>query len=113
MDLYILNREEKVVGVLSNEGENNFLSSAVLTDELNKIKTLDLEVASISTDVEQVKEENFILLKDITEAWNLFIIKEVSEVHGNDTVKTVYCEDSSQELLDEVFQHEQIGRAHV
>ena len=110
MDIYILNRLEKIVGVLTNEGEYNFLSSAILTNELNKMKTLELEISTLSSIVEEAKEENFVLLRDISEKWHEFIIKEVVEVHGEEAYKTVYCEDSSQELIDTIIEHEMMGR---
>ena len=110
MDLYILNRQEKVVGVLSNEGHNSFLSSAIMKESLREMDTLELEVESLGVEVAEVKEENFILFEDITGAWKNFIIREVSEIHGTDTMKEVYAEDSSQELIDYLFMEELKGQ---
>lgn len=109
MFLYILNRSEEVVAVLSNEGESNFLSSAVMKEELNSIKTLDVEVSTLAPEVAELKEENYVLFQDISDNWHMFIIKEMSEIHGSEVLKTAYCEDSSQELLDYVFESEFVG----
>ncbi|HBI7084844.1 TPA: phage tail protein [Clostridium perfringens] len=110
MDLYILNRQEKIVGVLSNEGHNNFLSSAVMKESLREMDTLTLEVSSLGIEVSEVKEENYVLFQDITGTWKNFIIREVNEIHGTDAMKQVYAEDSSQELIDYLFFEELKGQ---
>lgn len=110
MDFYILNRQEKVVGVLTNEGHNSFLSSAVMKESLREMHTLDLEVSSLGVEVAEVKEENFILFKDISGAWKEFIIREIKEVHGAESLKEIYAEDSSQELIDCPFLQELQGQ---
>ena len=106
MYLYVLNREEEVVAVLTNEGEAGLLSSAVVKEELNKLNTLHIELSSIKEGTEEVKEENCIIFKDISDNWHEYIIKEIEELHGETTITTVYCEDSSQELIDYVVESE-------
>lgn len=110
MNLYILNRNEEVVSVISNEGENAYLTSAVLKEEINKLNTFDIELSTLAPEVKDLKEENFVLFKDICKKWRSFIIKEVDEVHGAESKKTAYCEDSSQELIDYVYEGELQGQ---
>lgn len=110
MDFYILNRSEEIVAVISNEGENAFLTSAVLKEEINKLNTLDIELSTLAPEVSAIKEENFVLFKDICNRWRSFIIKEVDEVHGAESKKSAYCEDSSQELIDYVYEGELQGQ---
>lgn len=110
MDIYVLNKQEKVCGVLSNEGENSFLSSAILKEAINQMHTLDLEVSTLGVEVSEVREENTLLFQDISGVWKNFIVKEITEVHGNDTKKDIYAEDASQELIDYVFLQELKGQ---
>lgn len=109
MILYTLNRNEEIVGILSNEGDNNFLSSAILKEEENGGNTFDFEVSSLSSEVEHIKEENYVLFKDLTKEWHMFIIKEIEELHNEQTVKSVYCESANQELLDSIYEGEMKG----
>lgn len=111
MNIFVLNRKEQIIGVVSNEGENNYLSSAVLKEELNKMKTLELEVSTLSPEVEHIKEENYLLFKDVTKKYHLFLVREVSEIHSLDSYKNVYCECASQELLDFTHKKEFMGGA--
>lgn len=106
MDFYILNREEKICGVFSNKGESSFLKSAILKEGINQMHTLEIEASSIGIEIMECREENYILFKDNFQNWRCFIIKEVSEIHGYDFTKTIYSEDSSQELIDFVIETE-------
>lgn len=99
-----------MVGVLSNEGHNSFLSSAVMKESLKEMDTLDLKVESLGVEVAEAKEENYVLFQDLTGAWKNFIIREVNEVHGTEAMKEVYAEDSSQELIDYTFLEELQGQ---
>lgn len=110
MNFYILNRQEEVVGILSNEGENGFLYSAILKEAINKMNTLEMDVASIGIEVAEVKPENYILFKDNVGDWKNFIIREVEESHGTAFNKHVYSECSSQELIDYVVETELQGQ---
>lgn len=102
MDLYILNKADKIVGVVSNEGENNFLASATLKEAINQMNTLEFDVLSLGAEVQGVKEENSVLFQDDYGTWRNFIIREITETHSIEEVKAVYSEDASQELIDSI-----------
>ncbi|ELU5588605.1 phage tail protein [Clostridium perfringens] len=106
MEIYSLDRMEQVAGVLSNEGETAVLTSAILKEPLNKMHTLDLEVNSLAVDVQHIKEENYLLLKDLSDNWKCFIVREITEKHSTEEIKEVYAEDSSQELIDYIVRRE-------
>lgn len=106
MEIYSLDRMEQVAGVLSNEGETAVLTSAILKEPLNKMHTLDLEVNSLALDVQHIREENYLLLKDLSNNWKCFIVREITENHSTEEIKEVYAEDSSQELIDYIVRRE-------
>lgn len=106
MEIYSLDRMEQVAGVLSNEGETAVLTSAILKEPLNKMHTLDLKVNSLAVDVQHIKEENYLLLKDLSDNWKCFIVREITEKHSTEEIKEVYAEDSSQELIDYIVRRE-------
>ena len=106
MEIYSLDRMEQVAGVLSNEGETAVLTSAILKEPLNKMHTLELEISSLALDVQHIKEENYLLLKDLSDNWKCFIVREITEKHSTEEIKEVYAEDSSQELIDYIVRRE-------
>ncbi|MDM0495371.1 phage tail spike protein [Clostridium perfringens] len=106
MDLYILNKADKVVCVVSSEGENNFLASAKMKEAVNQMNTLEFDIFSLGAYVQEVREENSVLFQDDYGTWRNFIIKEITEIHDSTENKSVYAEDSSQELIDDVILNE-------
>lgn len=106
MEIYSLDRMEQVAGVLSNEGETAVLTSAILKEPLNKMHTLELEINSLAVDVQHIREENYLLLKDLSDNWKCFIVREITEKHSTEEIKEVYAEDSSQELIDYIVRRE-------
>lgn len=107
MIFYVLNRNEELVATLSNENpEQPMIISAEVTEELNKLYTLDMEVSAIPPQTQYLVEENYLLFKDVLGDWQLYIIKLVSEEHGIEHTKTVQAEYCSQELIDDICNYE-------
>ena len=107
MVLYVLNRNEEVVGTLSNEDLSNpTLLSATVNKKINNMSTLSL---TVSKNTDFIKEENFIIYKDTNDEWNLYIIREINESHSEGFTKDILCEDGSQELLDNLSLHDMDG----
>ena len=107
MDFLVLDRKEKLLTVLSNaDGLNNILFKAVLKEQLSNMYTLELEVNANTPESLFIVEENHILFKDLLGEWQLFVIKEITQEHDVEQIKYVYCESSSQELLDEICGYE-------
>ena len=98
--IFILDRNEEVVALLSGNADDSachFFNSN-LTLEVNKGASLTFEVDTTEADIVQhVREENMVVVND-GENHRLLIIKEVSDVHGTDYIKEVYCEDASAEI---------------
>lgn len=103
MNFYVLNRQEELLTILSNEdSETSILYKATVKEQINKMYTLEMEVSANSPQSQYVAEENYILFKDLLGEWQLYIIKEINEEHGTEHLKYIYCENASQELLDDI-----------
>lgn len=108
MILYILNKEEELIGTLSGNAETSasHFFNAYVTKEINKGCQLTFEVDMTDERIpELIKEEYHVVFKD-GDAFRLVTIKEIVDIHGEDFIKEIYCEDSSIELYDEVILEE-------
>ena len=113
--MFILNRDEEIVAVLSGNSDDSgcHFFNALLTLELNKGASLTFEIDSTESDVVRyVKEENMVVVHD-GENYRLLIIKEVSDIHDGSCMKEVYCEDASAELIDEIIYDEISGKVEM
>ena len=113
--MFILNREEEIVAILSGNADDSgcHFFNSTLTLEINKGASLTFEVDTTEPDIVQhVKEENMVVVHD-GENYRLLIIKEVSDIHESDYIKEVYCEDASAELIDEVIYDEVSGKVEM
>ena len=105
MNLFILNRDEILIDVLSGDAETEarHFFNAQLTKELNKGCQLTFEIDMSEEGIsDTIKEEYFVVLND-NGIYRLVTIKEIIDIHGEDFIKEVYCEDASIELYDEVI----------
>ncbi|MCF0113982.1 MAG: phage tail protein, partial [Erysipelotrichaceae bacterium] len=101
MVFYILDRDERIIGTLSNTGfENPTLLAAEETKILNGSSNLSFTASNVDTDF--IREENYVLYKNDKGVWDLYIIKEITELHSEGFTKTVMCEHGSQELIDHI-----------
>lgn len=108
MNLFILDKDENLIDSLSGNAENSacHFFNAIVTKEVNKGCQLTFEVDMTDeriTDV--IKEEHFVVFND-GDKFRLVTIKEITDIHGEDFIKEVYCDDSSIELYDEVILEE-------
>ena len=113
--MYILNRNEEIVAILSGNADDSgcHFFNSTLTLEINKGASLVFEVDTAESDIVQhIKEENMVVVND-GETFRLLIIKEVSDIHDSDYIKEVYCEDASIELIDEVITEEVSGKVEM
>lgn len=98
MQLYVLGRNEKILGTLTNESlDSPNLLAAEEFKALNGVDTLTLTVTNTAN---FVREENYVIYKNEKHEWEVFTIREITETHGEGFTKEVVCEHSSQELLD-------------
>lgn len=115
MNLYILNQNEEMIKVLSGSADNSacHFFNATMTKELNKISelTFEIDVNELEED-DVIVEENLVVVPDGDE-FKLFIIREIVDVHGDDFIKEVYCEEAPIELGDEVILEEFEGKFEI
>lgn len=115
MNIFILNRNEEIVQVLSDSAEKSachFFNSKLVV-EVNKGTNFTFEVdASTEEVLEHLKEENFVVVPYGPE-YKLLIIREVVDVHEDSLIKEIYCEDASIELADEVILEEFTGKLEI
>jgi phage minor structural protein len=97
--LWILDRNEKVQAVLSNRGAACPFYDAIHKEQINGQNYLEFVVPADHPDAVYVAEENQVLYKDADNEYQLFVIKEVEDEHGDGIYKKVYCEHASSELL--------------
>ena len=112
MEVYVLDRREQLLSILSSEGNGGLLlSSAMLSQSIDGIDTLEIEVPISELGSNTLKEENYLLFQDLKGVWNFFVIKEVSEIHTEDEhLISVVSEQSAQELLDYECSYEMKGK---
>lgn len=106
MNIFILNRNEEIVQVLSDSAEKSachFFNSKLVV-ELNKGSNFTFEVDALNEELlEHIKEENFVVVSYDGSEYKLFIIREIVDIHSDSLIKEVYCEDASIELADEII----------
>lgn len=108
MNLFILDKDEQLIDVLSGDVEKSakHFFNARVTKEINKGRQLTFEVDMTEEGVaDTIKEEHYVIFED-GEHFRLVIIKEIVDIHGEDFIKEVYCEDSYIELYDEIILEE-------
>lgn len=110
MIFYILDRQENIIGTVTNEGEQPSLFSAKMTEELSSTDTLEFSVVNGEYN-DILQEENYVLFKDEFNEFRLFIIKEITGKHSESLELNIYCEDSSVELLDTVYEFDEMGNS--
>ena len=106
MNIFILNRNEEIVQVLSDSAEKSachFFNSTLVV-ELNRGSNFTFEVDALNGELlEHIKEENFVVVPYDGSEYKLFIIREIVDIHSDSLIKEVYCEDASIELADEII----------
>jgi phage minor structural protein len=114
--IFILDKKEEIVGVLSNTGD---LSKT--TPYFDDLFTEDLETASSTFEVTTLghtKEAhylqvgNYLAFKD-EGGFQLFQITEVTEEHSDTLLKTAYCEGVCMELINEVIRPVNIPSTNI
>lgn len=98
--LFILNNDEQVQAVLSNRGAACPFFDAVHREQLNGENTLTFSIPADHEDARFVVEENLVLFKDPDANYQLFVIREIEDEHGDGLIKKVHCEHAATELLD-------------
>ena len=105
LELFVFNQDEKFIGTLSGDVEKsaNHFFNANIVKEINKGRQLTFEIDMSEEGVSDlIKDEYHIVFKD-GDKFRMVTIKEVVDIHGEDFIKEVSCEDSSIELYDEVI----------
>ena len=105
--LYILDRQEKVIGFLKNEGGVDFSTPAFFDDVLTQDLQTGAETFTFTTiDKEGIGRNlvagNYVAFK-YRGKYKLFQIMQTEEVHEEVIYITVYCESAGLELINKVF----------
>ncbi|BAF60357.1 phage-related protein [Pelotomaculum thermopropionicum SI] len=103
--IFIFNKSEVVQAVLINGSPKACpYFNAVHLEQLNGENSLELSVPAGHEDAQYITEENLVAIKDLDEDfYQLFVIKEVEEIHDEVTYKRAYCEHAAFELADEII----------
>ncbi|QGG47658.1 phage tail spike protein [Heliorestis convoluta] len=101
--LFVFDREEKFCCLLSNSNpEACPYTEALYIEKLQGEQTFEFIVPANHEDAAYLVEENMVAFQDLENNYQLFIIRQIEEAHGEIIVKRVYCEHASLELLDEI-----------
>jgi phage minor structural protein len=110
MDLYVLDRNENLLTILSNDSADTaVLCTATVHEQLNKMYQLNISVSAVSVQAQYIAQENYVMFLDLLGNWQMYIIKDVTESDGAEHTIDAVCEFASQELLDEVCNVEASG----
>lgn len=100
--IFIFDSNESLLLVLDNNVEDCLpFYDAIHTDKLNESNTFEFKVPIDHPDSENITEGNFVAFKDKEGDFIMFEVKIVEEDHTDYLLKYAYCENVSNELLDE------------
>jgi len=103
--IFILNSDEKVVGILTNNGNPN--SCPYFDDVLKEsievgAATYEFYVPSNHDVADTIQEGGYVVRADLDGNLRMFSIMQVEETHGSENKKYVYAEDAGLELLNDI-----------
>lgn len=112
--IFILDRQEKVIGVLKSDGVSEgtpFFFDDVLSEDLaTGAETFQFSVVGTGKISRDLAVGNFICFKK-NGKFKLFQIVQLEENHQEDLVLTVYCEGAGLELINKVFRKRTLNSA--
>ena len=102
--LFILNRQEKVVGVLKNSGKNSvpFFNDLLTEDLATGSETLEFTTVSRNGIGQHLVVGNFIAFKK-GKSYKLFQIMQTEEDHQDELYISVYAECAGLQLINSAF----------
>lgn len=105
MLMYVLNRDEEVIHVLTDDAhaDGAHFFDGVTTEKINQGTNLTFNVDATEEYTDILQEENFIVFKDLKDTFQMFVIKEVVDLHGDEHIKEIFCEYASIELIEEII----------
>jgi phage minor structural protein len=109
--LFIFDLDEKLVATLENKNANSCpVEVCEINEALNGAFTLEFELPSKHDDWQYIKEKYFVVVKDVDDVNQLFIIQEIEDSHENELNKRIFCDHASIELADEIIEELLIDR---
>lgn len=114
--LFILDKNLKIVDTLSNDGELG-VTAPFFDDEYKQFLETGAETFSFSTMANIVEAQHIVVGNYVAFVYRnetkLFHITEVEEVHEQEFIKTVYCEVTGIELINEIVRPMTINSCNV
>lgn len=100
--IFIYNKDEQLVLVLSDDTIPYTISSdnQGVIEELNGGVTLNIDVLANDSQVERIENEGRAVTRDIDGNFMEFIIREVDDIYGDGSIKSVFAEGGEYELID-------------
>ncbi len=96
--LYLFDSDEKLVAVLP---QDSFFSTKHY-EKLNGDNTFTFSFPADKAEAAYIIEGALIGFKDLDSAWNIFEIKQITDLHGSSLTRTAYCEHIFYELLTNI-----------
>jgi phage minor structural protein len=103
--IYILDRREKIIGVLNNNGTDNsspYFDDLMVEDLATGSDTYPFKTFANTEQSENLEVGNYIARKDLDGYFKLFQIVQVEEEHNDTLIKSIYAESAGLELLNEI-----------
>jgi phage minor structural protein len=102
--IFILDQDENLLTVLSNESEEACpFYDAPYLDQENAVVSLEFSVPASHPDSVHVKEDNHALIK-VKGEFKLFTIKLIEDEHGGELTKRATCDSAALELRGDIIE---------
>lgn len=103
--IYIFNRKEELTAILSNEQTDGCpIFEGFYEEILNGESTLEFSIPGNHEAAAKIEENGYAAIKKANGAYELFIIKEIEDIHENTHTKHVICLHCITELQNEFIE---------
>ena len=98
--LYIFDSAEKLLSILPRDN----ILEAIHKEVLNGENIFRFVMSASDINAEYVREGNLVAFRDLDAYWQVFEIKNITDVHSEIFTRTAYCEHIFYELLDDIVE---------
>ena len=102
--LYIFDSAEKLLSILPRDN----ILEAIHKEVLNGENIFRFVMSASDINAEYVREGNLVAFRDLDAYWQVFEIKNITDVHSEIFTRTAYCEHIFYELLDDIVEDKRL-----
>ncbi|USK72608.1 phage tail protein [Peribacillus asahii] len=104
--LFILDRDEQVVAIFTNNGSPNscpYYNDNFIEDIETGVSSYEFTIPSNHEQADLVQEDGYVVRSDLDGNLIMFNIMQIEEAHENISEKVIYAENAGLELLNDIF----------